>query len=90
MQDTNVQAEESVGIRCNFEVECNWKWDKTQNDTFQVVNGNNITDGNLTGLTPEPNADNKGDVNGKCRKFCFMYIFCLHIHKNLLCNCHKQ
>lgn len=64
MQDTNVQAEEAAGIRCNFETECHWKWDETQNGTFQIVTGSNITD---TGsLLPGPSADNAGDVNGKC------------------------
>lgn len=74
MQDTNAQAEEEAGIRCNFETECLWKWDKTQNDTFQVVTGNNITD---TGsLLPGPSADNTGNVHGKCFIFMCSVQFC--------------
>lgn len=63
MQDTNAQAEEEAGIRCNFETECLWKWDKTQNDTFQVVTGKNITDSGS--LLPGPSADNAGNVHGQ-------------------------
>lgn len=39
LQDTNAAVEEAAGIRCNFESECHWTWDKTLNNTFQVVNG---------------------------------------------------
>lgn len=63
MQDTNAQAEEAAGIRCSFETECHWTWDKAQNNTFQVVTGSNISE---TGMQPEPGADNAGDVKGKC------------------------
>lgn len=69
MQDTNAQAaqiEEATGIRCSFETECHWKWDKAQNDTFQVVTGGNISN---IGMLPGPNADNAGDVKGKCLYF---------------------
>lgn len=71
MQDINAQAEEAAGIRCNFETECHWKWDTTQNDTFQVVTGRNITS---TGL-PGPSADNAGDVKGKCCICTFYFRF---------------
>lgn len=59
LQDTNAAAEEAAGIRCNFESECHWTWDKTLNNTFQVVNSKNTTD---TGMQPGPSADNAGDV----------------------------
>ncbi|XP_031622043.1 ALK tyrosine kinase receptor isoform X2 [Contarinia nasturtii] len=56
-QNINTQAEEAAGIRCNFETECRWKWDITQNETFQLVTGSNLT---KTGLPPGPSADNTG------------------------------
>lgn len=71
MQDTNVQAEEAAGIRCNFEAECHWTWDKSENNTFQVVTSSNISD---TGMKPGPSADNTGDVKGNC---CIRTTFCL-------------
>lgn len=57
-------------------MECHWKWDKTQNDTFQVVTGSNITN---VGLLPGPTADSAGDVKGK---FFFSLIFISIIIKN--------
>lgn len=63
LQDTNAAAEEAAGIRCTFETECQWTWDKTLNNTFQVVNGKNVTD---TGMQPGPSADNAGNVKGYC------------------------
>lgn len=65
-QNINTQAEEAAGIRCNFETECHWKWDKTQNETFQLVTGSNLT------KFGGPSADNTGDVNGKC---CTAHFF---------------
>lgn len=69
MQDTNAAAEEAAGIRCHFETECHWTWDKSLNNTFQVVNGKNVSD---TGMQPGPSADNAGDV--KDHIVCF-YMF---------------
>lgn len=60
MQDTNIQAEEANGIRCNFETECNWDWDKTQNDTFQVVNLNNVSNANSFVTTPGRPIEHRG------------------------------
>lgn len=70
-QDSNAQAEEAAGIRCNFETECHWKWDKTQNDTFQMVTGSNIT---TVGLLPGPSVDSAGDVKGKYSIMHYFYF----------------
>lgn len=60
-QDTNsVQAEEANGVRCNFDTECNWEWDKTQNNTFQVVNLSNVSDANSFISTPSRVNENRG------------------------------
>lgn len=59
LQDTNAAAEEAAGIRCNFETECHWTWDKTLNNTFQVVNGKAFAKTD-TGIQPGPSGDNSG------------------------------
>lgn len=59
-QDTNIQAEETNGIRCNFETKCNWEWDKTQNDTFHVVNMHNVTDAKSFVSSPGRPIENRG------------------------------
>lgn len=98
MQDTNAKAEEAAGIRCGFETECHWKWNQTQNDTFQVVTGSNIT--HSGSLLPGPSADNAGDVKGKCSIRTLILIFNqkfntilfpnpqTHTHKQLIKNWH--
>lgn len=72
LQDTNAAAEEAAGIRCSFESECHWTWDKALNNTFQVVNGKNVTD---TGMQPGPSADNPGDVKDHYAIVCFHTCF---------------
>lgn len=54
-----------LGVKCNFETECAWTWNKTVTDTFHVVTGGNLTESNLTGMMPGPAADAKDDANGK-------------------------
>lgn len=63
--EISTQIEDRLGVKCNFETECAWTWDKTSNDSFQVITGANLSESNLTGMMPGPVADAKGDANGK-------------------------
>lgn len=63
LQDTSTKAEEGIGIRCNFESNCNWKWDSGENDTFRVVTIHNITDAKSIGLLPGLNHDQHFVIN---------------------------
>lgn len=63
LQDTNsVQVEEANGVRCSFENECRWEWDKTQNNTFQVVNLSNVSDANSFISTRSRDIENRGKI----------------------------
>lgn len=81
LQDTNAAAEEMAGIRCDFESECHWTWDKAMNNTFHVVNGRNVSD---TGMQPGPSADNAGDVKDHFFAIVCFYawlVFVVFIHQ---------
>ncbi|XP_055625903.1 tyrosine-protein kinase receptor isoform X2 [Toxorhynchites rutilus septentrionalis] len=58
------EAEDDLGMKCNFESECTWTWDKHDHNSFQVVTGANLTESNRTGMMPGPSADGLSDVNG--------------------------
>lgn len=75
LQETNIQAEEANGIRCNFETECIWEWEKTQNDTFQVVNLNNVSDAGSFVSTPGRALENRGKYSNDFYFFSFFFPF---------------
>lgn len=65
--DSSTAIEDSLGVKCNFETECAWTWNKTMSDSFHVVTGGNLTQSNLTGMMPGPATDAQEDANGKLR-----------------------
>lgn len=57
--DVYSAAEESVGVRCNFESACLWTWDINANNTFRVMTLKNLSDAKIVGLLPEPVDDHR-------------------------------
>lgn len=64
--DTNQgsEIEEVLGVKCTFESDCAWTWQKHLSDGFYVVTGANLTESNMTGMMPGPAADSFNDANG--------------------------
>lgn len=60
-----IDMEEMLGVKCTFERECAWKWDKDIPNGFQVVTGQLLREQNMTGLMPGPDADPKNDAYGE-------------------------
>ncbi|XP_070504088.1 tyrosine-protein kinase receptor-like [Chironomus tepperi] len=61
----DVDFDEKLGVKCTFEKPCAWSYDTNVNGTnFEVTTGANLTNANITGVTPGPSADNLNDANG--------------------------
>lgn len=54
------ETEDVLGVKCTFENECNWTWNKTLNDGFKVVTGTNLSESSLNG----PAHDSMNDPYG--------------------------
>lgn len=64
-QNEASEIDDVLGVKCSFETKCNWEWNETIVDGFQVVTGANLTDTNRTGIMPGPPADALNDASGK-------------------------
>lgn len=61
----DIDFDEKLGVKCTFEKPCAWSYDTNVNGTnFEVTTGSNLTNANITGVTPGPSADNLNDANG--------------------------
>ncbi|KAH8421056.1 hypothetical protein KR222_006577 [Zaprionus bogoriensis] len=58
------EIEDQLGVKCNFETPCAWRWTENLTDGFQVISGTELAKKNLTGLMPGPVADSIDDANG--------------------------
>ncbi|XP_055839664.1 tyrosine-protein kinase receptor [Episyrphus balteatus] len=58
------EMEDLLGVKCNFETPCAWKWNENLADGFQIITGTDLSKQNMTGVMPGPVADSKGDANG--------------------------
>ncbi|KAL9915872.1 anaplastic lymphoma kinase isoform 1-T8 [Glossina fuscipes fuscipes] len=56
--------EDLLGVKCNFETPCAWKWTENLPDGFHIMSGIEVTKKNMTGLYPGPLADSVDDANG--------------------------
>ncbi|XP_055704589.1 tyrosine-protein kinase receptor [Phlebotomus papatasi] len=63
-QNEASEIDDVLGVKCSFETKCNWEWNETIVDGFQVVTGANLTDTNRTGIMPGPPADALNDASG--------------------------
>ncbi|XP_055595581.1 tyrosine-protein kinase receptor [Uranotaenia lowii] len=63
-QWSNIEMDDILGVKCNFETECAWHWDENDPSGFQVVTGANLTESNRTGMMPGPGFDLLNNANG--------------------------
>jgi len=73
-----------VGVSCDFEEPCSWKWDKGR-PGFQLLTGQDVSDARARLADPNyeysgPHVDARNNSNGK---FIYTYIYILSIRSKL-------